>query len=153
MQVLGLQKSQAAALLAARTALPRSEINTMLVEVAKSFTTASPLGVRHSLAILCRIPSAKLKGALGPLSAPLKAAFEVYTSLGLMHNDAHVPGEPPPAGAMALDDWLARVYLGRLLAKLVFSGSVGGGQKQFLWKVLNRLAFSPKEKPQVCHWI
>lgn len=106
--------------------------------------------MRHGLAVLCRIPSVKLKGTLGPLSAPLRAAFEAYTPLGLMHNDAAMPGEMPEPGAMALDDWLARVYLGRLLAKLVFSGTVGGGQKQFLWKVLNRLAFSPKEKPQVC---
>ena len=51
---------------------------------------------------------------------------------------------------MALSDWLARIYLARLLCKLVFAGAVGGPQKQFLWRVLLRLAFSQKEKPHVC---
>lgn len=148
MQIGALQRAQAAALLAARAGLPRGEIAAMLTVVAKSFAFASPLGVRHGLALLCRIPSAKLKGALGPLSAPLRAAFDTYTPLGLMHGEGE-GGALAGAGVMALDDWLARAYLGRLLAKLVFGGGVGGGQKQFLWKVLNRLAFSPKEKPQV----
>lgn len=146
-----MRKAQAAALLAARAALPRSELTTVLPAIAKSFTFASPLAVRHGLAILCRIPSAKLKPALRPLLAPLREAFEAYTPTGLMHAEPGPDGRAaqPQTGAMALDDWLARVYLARLLAKLLFSGSVSGGQKQFLWQVLNRVAFSPRERPQV----
>lgn len=70
----------------------------------------------------------------------------------LMHEDGH--DEPTSAhrgaaGVMALSDWLARVYLARLLCKLIFAGAVSGPQKQFLWRVLVRLAFSPREKPHV----
>jgi hypothetical protein len=125
----------------------------ILNSIAKSFTFSSPLAVRHGLAILCRIPSVKLKAALRPLLTPLRAAFDMYTPVGLMHaerSDESASGQVQAAGVMALDDWLARVYLARLLAKLIFSGSVSGGQKQFLWQILNRIAFSQRERPQVC---
>jgi hypothetical protein len=151
-QIAGMRKAQAVALIAARAALPRSELTAVLGAIARSFTFASPLAVRHGLAILCRIPSAKLKTALRPLLGPLRAAYEANSAAGLMHSDPAAEGgreQVADPGAMALDDWLARVYLARLLSKLLFSGSVGGGQKQFLWQVLKRIAFSPRERPQV----
>lgn len=151
MQFEAIQRAQASALLAARAALPRSELTTILDTIARSFAWASPRAVRHGLAILCRIPSAKLKPALRPLLGPLRAAYDAYSSSMLMHPEASAEGraDAPDPDAMALDDWLARIYLARLLCKLLFSGGVAGGQKQFIWQVLNRIAFSPKERPQV----
>jgi hypothetical protein len=153
-QIVGLQRAQSAALIATRAALPRRELAAMLPSIAQLFTFASPLAVRHALATMCRVPSAKIKPLLGPLSAPLRAAFEMYGPNGLMHEEMPENSDPAmvpsrPGGVMALSDWLARVYLARLLAKLVFAGAVGGPQKQFLWRVLLRLAFSQKEKPHV----
>lgn len=154
-QIIALQRAQAAALIATRAALPRRELAAMLPSIAQLFTFASPLAVRHALATMCRVPSAKIKPLLGPLSAPLRAAFEMYGPSGLMHAEETTEGSDPavtaqrPGGVMALGDWLARIYLARLLAKLVFAGAVGGPQKQFLWRVLLRLAFSQKEKPHV----
>lgn len=156
-QIVAMQRGQAAALIATRAALPRRELAALLPSIAQLFTFASPLAVRHALATMCRVPSAKIKPLLGPLSAPLRAAFEMYSPSGLMHDDEEAPAEGVEPGAatrarggvMALSDWLARVYLARLLCKLVFAGAVGGPQKQLLWRVLLRLAFSQKEKPHV----
>lgn len=134
--------------------MPRRELAALLPAVAQLFTFSSPLAVRHGLAVMCRVPSARVKPLLAPLSAPLRAAFEMYSPMGLMHEDGQ--DEPPSvhrgaAGVMALSDWLARVYLARLLCKIIFAGVVSGPQKQFLWRVLVRLAFSPREKPHVRH--
>jgi hypothetical protein len=151
LQAQGLRRAQAAALLAARVALPRSDLTALLPRAARLAATSSPLAVRHALAVLCRIPSTKLKGALGPLLPPLRAAFEAYAADGLMHEEPPPPpGQPPTPGVLPLGDWLARVYLARLLAKLIFSGSSSGGTKTLLWKVLSRLAFSKSERAQVC---
>lgn len=65
------------------------------------------------------------------LFGPLRAAYDLYSPNGLLHDPENPPGPdalnerafartPPP---LALDDWLARVYLARLSAKLVFSGT------------------------------
>eukprot|EP00892_Ulva_mutabilis_P007551 jgi/Ulvmu1/5168/UM021_0185.1 len=151
-EIQGLQRSQAAALLATRAALPRRELAALLAAVAQLFTFSSPLAVRHGLAVMCRVPSARVKPLLAPLSAPLRAAFEMYAPMGLMHEDGHddpTSAHRGAAGVMALSDWLGRVYLARLLCKLIFAGVVSGPQKQFMWRVLVRLAFSPREKPHV----
>ena len=95
------------------------------------------------------------------LSGPLKAAYEKYSSFGLLHDPAAADdkeaqakqlqdGDSDVIQPMALDDALARVYLARLACKLVFSGVASGSTKQFLWKMLLLLAFSAKEKAQVC---
>ena len=155
-QIAGRQRAQAAALIATRAALPRRELAALIPSIAQLFTFASPLAVRHALATMCRVPSSKIKPLLGTLSAPLRAAFEKYASTGLLHEEPTEVADPEattrahPGGVMALSDWLARIYLARLLCKLVFAGAVGGPQKQFLWRVLLRLAFSQKEKPHVC---
>lgn len=91
------------------------------------------------------------------LFGPLKAAYEAYAASSLLHD----PENPPSPDVLsqralsrtvtplALDDWLARIYLARLSAKLVFSGTVTGALRAFLWKLLLLLAFSPAEKAQV----
>ena len=132
--------------------MPRRELTALLPAVAQLFTFSSPLAVRHGLAVMCRVPSARVKPLLARLSAPLRAAFEMYAPMGLMHEDGQddpTSAQRGAAGVMALGDWLARVYLARLLCKLIFASVVSGPQKQFMWRVLVRLAFSPREKPHV----